>query len=466
MVNRMTPLSQIDRWLHERFAGLLAGHRIPGAAIAIAVGDDVIEHAAGVLNNATGVEATPDSLFQVGSITKPLTATLVMQLADEGELELDAPVRRYLPGFRVADEGASAAITVRQLLTHTAGFGGDVFTDTGRNDDAVERYVAGLGEVEQQFPPGEMFSYNNAAYIVLGRIVEVLRDKPFAACLQEGLIDPLGLTHTVLGAERAIMFRAAVGHIGDKPGDPERPAPMWNLPASAAPAGSLLAMRPRDLLVFARMHLRGGLGPDGNAVLSRQSVAAMREQQVTLPPLGSGEDGWGLGWELGHWPGGEVFGHTGGTVGQTSVLRVVPGAEVAIAFVQNGGDVTTTVQEIFGFLLRELAGIELPPLPRPPAEPLSADPERYAGVYASPAGDLVVSADGDGRIWLEERPKGIFAELVPAEAPEQIVRLEGDTFVQAEAKLGVHRTVAFLGDDGQGHAQYLHGGRVSRRVAS
>lgn len=464
MVKRMTPLSRIDRWLSERFAGLLAAHRIPGAAIAISAGDDVIEHAAGLLSTATGVEATPGSLFQVGSITKLLTATLVLQLVDEGRVELDAPVRRYLPGFRVADETASAAVTIRHLLTHTAGFGGDVFTDTGRNDDAIELFVASLAGVEQSFTPGEMFSYNNAGYVVLGRVIEVLRGRPYASCLQEGLVDPLGLTHTALGAEKAIMFRAAVGHVSAKAGDPERPAPVWNLPVAHAPAGSLLAMRPRDLLAFARMHLSGGAGPGGTAVLSPASVAAMRQWQVTLPPLGGPVSGWGLGWELDRWPGGDVIGHTGGTFGQSSVLRIVPSAGVTIAFVQNGGEVTTTIQELFGFLLRELAGIELPALPQPPAERLPVDPRRYAGTYASPAGDLVVSA-GDGRIRVEQRPKGIFADLAPAEPPHEIVRLDGDTFVQAEAQQGWHRTVVFLGDDGQGHAQYLHGGRVSRRVA-
>ncbi|MBG0566416.1 serine hydrolase domain-containing protein [Actinoplanes aureus] len=461
----MTSLAQIDRWLSERFAGVLAAHRIPGAAIAVAVGDDVIQHAAGVLHTATGVEATPDSVFQVGSVTKLLTATLLMQLVDEGRVELDAPVRRYLPGFRVADEAASAAITVRHLLTHTAGFGGDVFTDTGRNDDAIELYVAALAEVEQDFPPGTMFSYNNAAYVVLGRLIEVLRDRPYAECLRDGLIEPLGLTHTALGAERAIMFRAAVGHLSDGPGEPEHPAPLWNLPAAHAPAGSLLAMRPRDLLAFARLHLRNGVGPDGAAVLSPASVAAMREQQVTLPALAGFGDGWGLGWELGHWPGGTVIGHSGNTLGQSANLRVVPAAGVSIAFVQNGGEVATTVHELVGFLLRELAGVELPALPRPPAQPEPADAERYAGVYVSPAGELVVSGDEDGRLWLEHRPAGIFAELGPVEPVEEIVRLDGDTFVPARPRLGWHRTVVFLGDDGHGRPQYLHGGRVSRRVA-
>ncbi|MBB2948275.1 CubicO group peptidase (beta-lactamase class C family) [Actinoplanes lutulentus] len=462
----MTPLAQIDRWLSARFADVLAANRVPGAAIAVAVGDDIVEHAAGVLNTATGVPATTDSVFQVGSITKPITATLVMQLADEGRVELDAPVRRYLPDFRVADETASAAITVRHLLAHTAGFGGDVFTDTGRNDDAIERYVAALAEVDQVFAPGTMFSYNNAAYVVLGRLIETLRGRPYAACLREGVIEPLGLTHTALGAEQAIMFRAAAGHVSGEPGEPEKPAPVWNLPAAHAPAGSLLAMRPRDLIAFARLHLRDGTGPDGTAVLSPASVAAMRVPQVTLPAPGRFGDSWGLGWDLGHWPGGTVIGHSGGTLGQSSDLRIVPAADVSIAFVQNGGEVAPTVHALTAFLLRELAGVEVPGLPLPPARPERVDPERYAGVYVSPAGEIVVSGDEHGRLWMEQRPAGIFAEFGGAEPAEQIVPLDDDVFVPARLRLGWHRPVTFLGDDGQGRSQFLHSGRASRRVVS
>ena len=150
----------------------------------------MIDVAAGVLSRATGVEATADSVFQVGSITKVWTTTLVMQLVDEGKLDLDEPVRRYLPEFVIADEDAAAAITVRQLMCHTAGFEGDLFTDTGKGDDCVEKYVATLAEVTQLFPPGEMFSYNNAGFCVLGRIVEVLRGKPFDAVHARAPVHP------------------------------------------------------------------------------------------------------------------------------------------------------------------------------------------------------------------------------------------------------------------------------------
>src|SRR6185436_16628026 len=233
----MSNLGEINTCLRERLPGLLTDNRVPGAAVAVLAGGEVIDAAAGVLSTATGVEATVDSVFQVGSITKVWTATLVMQLADEDKLDLDAPVRRYLPEFGIADEEAAAAITVRQLMCHVAGFEGDLFTDTGRGDDCVEKYVATLADTVQLFPPGEMFSYNNAGFCVLGRIVEVLREKPFDACMREHLFAPLGLTHAANGAEEAILYRAAIGHIQPTPDADPQPAPVYSLVRSNAPAG-------------------------------------------------------------------------------------------------------------------------------------------------------------------------------------------------------------------------------------
>jgi CubicO group peptidase (beta-lactamase class C family) len=297
----MAQLDDISGWLGDRFSRLLDEHQVPGAAIGVYANGEVIDQAAGVLSLGTGVEATADSVFQVGSITKTWTATLIMQLADERLLDIDEKVRTYLPGFRVADETASAEITIRQLLCHTAGFEGDIFTDTGNGDDCVEKYAEALRPVRQLFPPGEMFSYNNAGFCMLGRVVEVLCGKPFNVCLRERLFAPLGLT-------------------------------------SGSPAGSMLSMRPRDLLTFARMHMAGGVAADGTRLLSEASVRAMREQQVTLPPIALHGTGWGLGWDIFGWPGGTVIGHDGGTIGQTAYLRMVPDQDVAIALLTNGGN--------------------------------------------------------------------------------------------------------------------------------
>jgi CubicO group peptidase (beta-lactamase class C family) len=471
----MANLDEVGGWLSDNLSGLLAKYKVPGAAVGVYSGGQVTDFAAGVLSHATGVEATTDSVFQIGSITKTWTGTLVMQLADEELLDIDEPVVRYLPDFDLADSAAAKTMTVRQLLNHTAGFEGDIFTDTGTNDDCVEKYVATLVTDPQLFPPGAMFSYNNAGYCVLGRIVEVLRGKPFDQALRDHLFAPLGLTHAATDAYSAILFRAAIGHLPN-PQDPDGnpvPAPIYALAKSNAPAGAMLAMRPRDLLAFAAMHLNKGVAADGTRVLSEESAAAMQRVEVTLPPLGLMGDHWGLSWELFDLDGEEspsggatprrVFGHDGGTIGQNAFLRIVPDADLAIALLTNGGNPIGLYFEIYGHLLKELAGVEIPAHPLPPAEPQRIDASKYVGTYANSVGRTEVAQDEDGRIWMTDTPLGELAELVGEVERTELVHLEGDTLIPVEPKYGLHLPQVFLGDDGDGRSLFIHTGRAMRR---
>ena len=461
----MTSVAELGDWVRERLPELLAEHQVPAAAVAIRAGDEVVDAAAGVLSTATGVEATPDTVFQIGSITKVWTATLVMQLVDEGGVDLDAPVRRYLPEFRIADERAAAGVTVRQLLCHVAGFEGDIFVETGVGDDCVAKYLDVLHDVTQLFEPGELFSYNNAAFCVLGRLVEVLREKIYDDCLRDQLFSPLKLTHAANTPYEAILHRAAVGHITPQRGAAPRPAPAWARLRSNAPAGSMLAMRARDLLTFAQLHLAGGVTADGERLLRAESVRAMQQRQIELPEVGFG-DAWGLGWELYDLPGGTVIGHDGATIGQSAFLRAVPGPDVSVALLTNGGRPFQVYAEIVGRVLRDLAGIELPPwpVPGPDAKP-PADAARYVGTYSSSMCTSVVSQDGDGRVWLERTYTGDDAEEI-GDTPytSELVAWRDDTLLPVEADHGLHQPHAFIGDDGRGHARFLHTGRADPRV--
>jgi CubicO group peptidase (beta-lactamase class C family) len=462
----MSHREDISGWITEKLPALLAEHKVPGAAVGVYVDGEVFDFASGVLSHATGVEATTDSVFQIGSITKTWTATLVMQLADDGLLELDAAVVDYLPDFDLADSDAAKAMTVRQLLCHKAGFEGDIFTDTGWNDDCVQKYVEGLTTDPQLFPPDEMFSYNNAGFCVLGRIIEVLRDKPFDQALRDHLFTPLGLTHAATDANSAILFRAAVGHLPN-PQDAQAepvPAPMWSLVKSNGPAGSMLAMRPRDLLAFAAMHLNEGKAADGAQVLSAASVRAMQEKQVTLPPLGLMGTHWGLGWEEFDWPSGFVFGHDGGTIGQAAFLRIVPGRNIAIALLTNGGNPIAVYFEVYRHLLKVLADIDLPATPVPPANPEKIDGTRYLGTYANSMGRTEITQDADGRIWMTETPLGDLAELIGEVEQTELVHLEHDTLIAATPKYGIYLPQVFTGDDGSGRFLYIHSGRATRRA--
>ncbi|MFJ2879095.1 serine hydrolase domain-containing protein [Streptomyces sp. NPDC086796] len=461
---QLDKLAEVGAWLRRRLPDLLVESQVPGAAVAVRAGDEWVESAAGVLSTATGVDATVDSLFQIGSITKVMTATLVMQLAEEGRLDLDAPVRDVLPEFRIADEEAARGITARQLLSHVAGFEGDVFTDTGKGDDCLEKYVGVLRDVPQLFEPGAMFSYNNAGYCVLGRIVEVLREEPFDVCARRHLFTPLGMSHTASDPYEAIVHRTAVGHVETEPGAPLRPTPVWALARSNAPAGSMLAMRARDLLAFAGMHLAGGRGPGGVSVLGPETVLAMRRPQVTLPDIDQGA-AWGLGWELFDLSSGcTVIGHDGNTIGQSAFLRLVPERDVAVAVLTNGGLSRRVYTEIAGRVLGELAGVGLPAAPVPEAGAPVAAASRYVGTYTSSTAETTVSRDAAGRLWLERTPRGAVAELDEAPYRTELVGRRGDTLIPVEAERGVHAPLAFLGDDGQGHALYLHTGRAERRA--
>jgi hypothetical protein len=232
-----------------------------------------------------------------------------------------------------------------------------------------------------------------------------------------------------------------------------------------APAGSMLSMRARDLLSFAQLHLDAGKAADGAQVLSAGSVEAMRQRQVELPPLGMMGDAWGLGWEIFDWSGNAVIGHDGSTIGQGAFLRIVPEQGLSVALLTNGGDLIGLHQEVIGHVLRELAGLDMPSLPTPPAqrEPLR-DATRYAGTYSCDVADIRVSQDPDGRVWLDHTPKGSIAELGGKPEPVELIRFDGDTLIALEPQQGMHQLHAFIGDDGSGRALYLHIGRAMRRA--
>lgn len=159
------------RAVAETLVAAMRQYQVPGAALGILAGDRE-EHATfGVESVASLAPVTPQTLFGIGSVTKTFTATAIWRLIDEGALALDAPVRTYLPDFRLMDEQAAAEVTVDQLLTHSTGWYGDDFTDTGSDDGALARYITEvLPRQLQLFPPDAHFSYNNAGFDVLGRL--------------------------------------------------------------------------------------------------------------------------------------------------------------------------------------------------------------------------------------------------------------------------------------------------------
>ncbi|GAA3607464.1 hypothetical protein GCM10022419_110470 [Nonomuraea rosea] len=366
-----------------RFDELAAANHVPGATLAVLAGGRIHELATGVLHRGTGVAATPDSVFQLGSITKVYTATLIMQLVESGELDLDARVADVLPDFAVADPEATKTVTVRQLLSHTSGISGDFTHDTGRGDDCLARYIDACTVVSQDCPPGTASSYSSTGYNILGRIIEVLTGLTWDAALRERICAPLGLTSTVTLPEEVLRFRAAMGHLGE-PGRLPDPAPSWNpLPRSAGPyGGGALCATAADVVRFARTHLDGGAAPDGTRLLGTATAERMRRLEVNVPDKWTvSSDGWGLGWTLYDWFGVPGFGHDGATIGQYGYLRVAPESGVIMVLLTNGGGARQLYSELFHELWDQVAGIQVPAPFGPPEQPAAVDFAPLVGTY-------------------------------------------------------------------------------------
>jgi CubicO group peptidase (beta-lactamase class C family) len=321
------------------------------------------------------------------------------------------------------DPDGSGEIIVAHLLTHTSGLEGDIFSDTGRGDDCVRRYVDELATAARNFTPGAGYSYCNSGFTVLGRIIEVLDGRSWDESLRRRLIRPLGLTQTVTLPEEAIVHRAAIGHKAH-PREGEA-STVWGLPRSAGPAG-LITASVHDVLVFARMHLDGGLSQDGTRLLGADSVAAMQQARASLPAVRADCDAIGLAWHVGRWDGQPVVGHNGATVGQTSHLRVAPEAGVAACLLTNSASSASLCHELFTEVFAEFAGISPPAPVRPTTEPVEVNLDRHTGRYERVSHRFDVSAR-DGELHLLSTLTGTLESMVDSEPEDLVLRPVGTT---------------------------------------
>lgn len=188
----------------------LRADRVPGAAWAIVHGDSVV-HVRGTGSIASGKVITGDTPFIIGSMSKTFTALAIMQLVDQGRVELDAPVQRYLSWFRVADPAASQVITIRHLLLHTSG----IRASAARAKDAlpsIEGHVRALHDASLARPPGSAHEYASPNYLVLGAVIESVAGIPYADYVQQRILTPLGMTHSFTEQDAAIEAGMAIGH--------------------------------------------------------------------------------------------------------------------------------------------------------------------------------------------------------------------------------------------------------------
>ncbi len=370
---------------------------VPGVAVGVDHGGEreIVTYGVTSLDHGRPVDET--TLFQIGSTAKTFTATAIMVLVEQGRIELDGPVRRYLPELRLRDDSTAETLTVGQLLNHTAGWdGGDAWTDTGEGDDALERSVALLADLPQQFAAGTGASYNNAAFVVAGRVVEKVTGETYERALARLVLNPLGLRQTMTSLNEIMTHSFAVGH--RTPGSADRTMSVcrpWSDPRGYLPAGARLVSSLSDQLSWARFQLGDGRSPDGTRLLSEHRLRAMHAPTTShelLPGVRIG-----IGWLLREIDGVRLVEHHGDVSGQHSTLTVVPERDCAIVVLTNS---SPTGRELAERIVRMSLETRLGLVERSP-EPLLLSPDElapYAGTYRTEGIELRVVVAGSGLV--------------------------------------------------------------------
>jgi CubicO group peptidase (beta-lactamase class C family) len=374
-----------DALFHELDAMIDAGmaaYQIPGAAVGVYYQGQEYVRGYGVTTVDYPQPVDGDTLFRIASTSKTFTGTAVMRLVAQGRLDLDAPVRRYLPDFRVADESAAAAVTLRQCLNHSAGWLGDDEEGFGRGDDALAKYIASLVRLPQLTPPGTQFQYNNVAIDVAGRVIEVVTGETFEDAVRSLLLDPLGLDHTGYFTDQLAGYPIAGSHLvmdGEAVFVPDA----WYIARNGNPDGGLISSV-RDQLRWARFHLGDGRAPDGTPLLSPELLAAVRSNPGPGGTLLSEIDGAGVAIFLRRTAEGvHVLTHGGDWTGQISGFLFVPERDFAMTLLTNSSGGARLRADLFfdDWALSRFAGLH-----NPPAIPMLLPPSRladYEGTYVS-----------------------------------------------------------------------------------
>jgi CubicO group peptidase (beta-lactamase class C family) len=354
----------IDAYVQDQMQDL----RMPGVALGIVKGDEIV-HLEGFGDaDDSGREVTPQTPFKIGSTSKSFTALAIMQLVEDGKVELDAPVQRYIPWFRVADAEASKHITVRHLLNQTSGIptaAGVAYAYEGDSSkDALEKEVRATSDVELTHPPGKVWHYSNRNYTTLGLIVQMVSGQPYEQYVKEHILTPLGMKNSYMFLPEAERHGLATGHqfwFG-------RPFPGGGLAYNRAvtPTG-LITSDARDMSRYLIAQLNGGRY-EGAQVLSAEGIAELHRGAADT---GRPDESYAMGWIDGEMDGVPIVHHNGDTGNFHATMIQVPESKWGVVVLMNGtndlrqGSLDTVADGV----VARLVGVQSPPSPGPFQDP-------------------------------------------------------------------------------------------------
>ena len=312
-----------------------AAQHIPGAALALVAPDGTIHVGGFGVTDVGGVTVTAQTPFVLGSTSKSFTALAVMQLVEAGQVELDAPVQRYLPWFRVADERASATITVRHLLNQTSGLptaaGRRTLMDYASGDDALENRVRSLRDVALTTPVGRVYQYSNCNYQALGVVVQTVSGRSFEDYLKEHVFAPLEMRNTYTSKDEAVRNGLTIGHrsvLGRAVAFDER------LPRGSVPSGFIVSTA-QDMSHYLSAQLNGGRFGDARVL----SAAGIDELHRGAARIGDGDVYYAMGWNVGALDGQPAAWHGGDTFGYQSFMVLLTNSRWGAVLLANMNDI-------------------------------------------------------------------------------------------------------------------------------
>jgi CubicO group peptidase (beta-lactamase class C family) len=383
--------------LGEQIQQLMRELAVPGVAVGVRLeGQD---HSAGF--GVTNIEypQTVDgrTIFQVGSITKTFTGTAAAMLAERGLVDLDAPIRSYVPELSLVDTDAANRITLRHVASHSSGFTDNALPNLIRNDDGLAQAVAQLATVPQFAPPGREFSYSNLGVCLEGRVVEVAGGKPYRDLISSLILRPLGLTRSSYFIEDIVDYPVAAGHVPGQGGlRVERPFGSGIFSAATAPAGGLFSTAD-ELLQWAAFHLGDGRSATGERIADRGTLVSMQQRSGPGGAMESEDlDGLGVNWQLRTLTGGRIVQHGGDTATHHSEFLMVPDRDFAFVLLTNAPGGSLLRKQLTPWILEHFLGLREPS--RPGIAISDSGLNEYTGTFGTRGvlNDLRVFRTGDG----------------------------------------------------------------------
>lgn len=299
----VTDFAAIDSYVEAQMKDI----GLPGVALGIVEGDQIVHLKGYGIADPTGRAVTPQTPFLVGSLAKPVTALAIMQLVEAGQVDLDAPVRDYLPYFRLADGQDSAAITVRHLLNHTSGLssatGNEEFPSAAMLDWTPEERVRELSDNSLSHEVGTTYEYSNVNYVLLALIVESVSGQSFERYVQGHIFDPLNMRQSTYYAAGTKSPDSAAGYqqwfgipvASDVP-----------LPRSGNSSGGLIASA-EDMTHFLIAQLNDGRYENVTVIMP----AGMAEMHAPAARVADTDSFYAMGWEVETVDGSTILSHSG-----------------------------------------------------------------------------------------------------------------------------------------------------------